>query len=185
MPKTLLARVIDRMCAVSGYVSAVLILLAMLVVCHGVLLRYVFGASTVWQTETTIYLVMFASFVGGAYGLRHGDHVRIDLVINMLPPRGQLVMKLVSAVLGTLFTILVTVVATNMWLHTLDVGAHSGTAWNPPLVYPHFILPLGMGLISLQYLMITGRLAHGLFTGATDVQEYVPAESSEGGGAGH
>lgn len=170
------------MCVASGYVSAVLILLAMLVVCYGVVLRYGFGASTVWQTEMTIYLLMFASFVGGAYGLRHGDHVRIDLVVNMMPPRGRLVMRLMAAVLATLFTIIVTVIATTMWLHTLEVGAHSGTAWNPPLVYPHLILPVGMALISLQYLMITGRLAHGVFTGATEVQEFVPAT---GGGAGH
>ena len=65
----LLLRYIERLSELAGYASAVLILASMLIVCYGVLLRYVFGASTVWQLELSTYFLMFAAFVGGAYGL--------------------------------------------------------------------------------------------------------------------
>jgi TRAP-type C4-dicarboxylate transport system permease small subunit len=33
---------------------------------HGVALRYLFGQPTIWQTEMSIYLLMFVAFVGAA-----------------------------------------------------------------------------------------------------------------------
>jgi TRAP-type C4-dicarboxylate transport system permease small subunit len=176
MAERLPARIVDRMSMAAGYLSAVLIIAAMLVVCYGVALRYVLGASTVWQTEMAIYLLMFAAFVGGAYGLRHGDHVRIDLVTNLMSARARIAVRFGAGILGTLFTATLAVIAAVMWRETVQHGIHSGTAWNPPLAYPHAILPLGMALISLQYLAVTARLGHALFTGARDVEEFVPAE---------
>lgn len=174
---SLLFRTADRLSTLTGYASAVLIIAAMLVVCYGVALRYLLGASTIWQTELTIYLLMFAAFVGGAYGLRHGDHVRIDLVVNLFPARGQLALRFAAAVLGLLFVLVVAVVSAAMWWETVQHGSHSGTAWNPPLVYPHFILPLGMSLIALQYLAIVAELGRALLTGAREAAGVEDAET--------
>ena len=41
-----------------------------------------------------------------------------------------------------------------MWWEATEAGWHSNTAWGPPLTYPYFILPFGMTLIALQYLVI-------------------------------
>jgi TRAP-type C4-dicarboxylate transport system permease small subunit len=150
----LLLRSIDRLSELAGYASAVLILASMLIVCWGVLLRYVFGASTVWQLELSTYFLMFAAFVGGAYGLRHGDHVNLSLVVDRLPEKAQLYVKLVASVLGFVFIVIVAAIAYFLWWETTQEGRTSGTAWNVPLTYPYFIVPLGMTLIALQYLVI-------------------------------
>jgi TRAP-type C4-dicarboxylate transport system permease small subunit len=150
----LLPRYIDRLSELAGYASAVLILVSMLIVCWGVLLRYVFGASTVWQLELSTYFLMFAAFVGGAYGLRHGDHVNLSLVVDRLPEKAQLYVKLVASVLGFVFIVIVAAIAYFLWWETTQEGRTSGTAWNVPLTYPYFIVPLGMTLIALQYLVI-------------------------------
>jgi TRAP-type C4-dicarboxylate transport system permease small subunit len=150
----LLPRYIDRLSELAGYSSAVLILVSMLIVCWGVLLRYVFGASTVWQLELSTYFLMFAAFVGGAYGLKHGDHVNLSLVVDRLPVKAQLYVKLVASVLGFVFIVIVAAIAYFLWWETTQEGRTSGTAWNVPLTYPYFIVPLGMTLIALQYLVI-------------------------------
>jgi C4-dicarboxylate transporter DctQ subunit len=147
-------RSIDRLSELAGYASAVLILASMLIVCWGVLLRYVFGASTVWQLELSTYFLMFAAFVGGAYGLRHGDHVNLSLVVDRLPEKAQPYVKLVASVLGFVFIVIVAAIAYFLWWETTQEGRTSGTAWNVPLTYPYFIVPLGMTLIALQYLVI-------------------------------
>ena len=150
----LLLRSIDRLSELAGYASAVLILASMLIVCYGVFLRYVLGASTVWQLELSTYFLMFSAFVGGAYGLRHGDHVNLSLIIDRLPEMTRLYVKLVASVLGLVFIAIVAVIAYFLWWETTEAGRTSGTAWNVPLTYPYLIVPLGMTLIALQYLVI-------------------------------
>jgi TRAP-type C4-dicarboxylate transport system permease small subunit len=145
---------IDRLSELAGYASAVLILASMLIVCYGVVLRYVFGASTVWQLELSTYFLMFAAFVGGAYGLKHGDHVNLSLIVERLPQKTQLYVRLLASVLGFLFVAIVAVIGYFLWWETTEAGRTSGTAWNVPLTYPYLIVPVGMTLIALQYLVI-------------------------------
>ena len=145
---------IGRLSELAGYASAVLILASMLIVCYGVVLRYVFGASTVWQLELSTYFLMFAAFVGGAYGLKHGDHVNLSLIVERLPQKTQLYVRLLASVLGFLFVAIVAVIGYFLWWETTEAGRTSGTAWNVPLTYPYLIVPLGMTLIALQYLVI-------------------------------
>jgi TRAP-type C4-dicarboxylate transport system permease small subunit len=166
-----LLRYINRLSELAGYASAVLILVSMLIVCYGVFLRYVLGASTVWQLELSTYFLMFAAFVGGAYGLRHGDHVNLSLIVNRLPAKAQLYVKLAASVLGFVFIAVVAVIAYFLWWETTEAGRTSGTAWNVPLTYPYFIVPLGMTLIALQYLVIVVELFQRIRTGDYRVDE--------------
>ncbi len=174
----LLLRYIGRLSELAGYMSAVLILASMLIVCYGVLLRYVFGASTVWQLELSTYFLMFAAFVGGAYGLRHGDHVNLSLIVDRLPAKAQLYVKLVASILGFVFIAIVAVIAYFLWWETAEAGRTSGTAWNVPLTYPYLIVPLGMTLIALQYLVIVVELIQRIRTGDYAADE---GEDLEGG----
>ena len=160
-----LLRYINRLSELAGYASAVLILISMLVVCYGVFLRYVLGASTVWQLELSTYFLMFAAFVGGAYGLRHGDHVNLSLIVDRLPAKAQLYVKLVASILGLVFIAIVAVIAYFLWWETAEAGRTSGTAWNVPLTYPYLIVPLGMTLIALQYLVIVVEFIQRIRTG--------------------
>ncbi len=156
---------IDRLSELSGYISAVLILASMLIVCYGVFLRYVLGASTVWQLELSTYFLMFAAFVGGAYGLRHGDHVNLSLVVDRLPEKTRLYVRLVASILGFVFIAIVALIACDLWWETTQAGRTSGTAWNVPLTYPYLIVPLGMTLIALQYLVIVVELFQQIRSG--------------------
>ena len=167
----LFLRYINRLSELAGYASAVLIRISMLVVCYGVFLRYVLGASTVWQLELSTYFLMFAAFVGGAYGLRHGDHVNLSLIVDRLPEKTRLYVKLVASILGFVFIAIVAVIAYFLWWETTEAGRTSGTAWNVPLTYPYLIVPLGMTLIALQYLVIVVELVQRIRTGDYTVDE--------------
>jgi C4-dicarboxylate transporter, DctQ subunit len=174
----MLLRYIDRLSELAGYASAVLILVSMLVVCYGVALRYVFGASTVWQLELSTYFLMFAAFVGGAYGLKHGDHVNLSLIVERLPGKTRLSVQLVASVMGLLFVAVVAVIGYVLWWETTQSGRTSGTAWNVPLTYPYLIVPLGMTLIALQYLVIVVQIIQQITPGGNSADE---GEDLEGG----
>lgn len=135
----------------AGYLSAVAMVLATLVMMHGVLTRYLFGSPTVWQTEVSIYLLIFVTFVGAAYGLKHHAHVGVDLLVERLAPRAQLAARLVTSLLalGVVFVVLWT--STVTWWEAVEAGFRSPTALRAPLSVVYAILPLGMLLVACQY----------------------------------
>lgn len=173
-------RLVDWLSEVAGYTSAVLVLAAALIVCYGVLLRYFLGASTVWQTELSIYFLIYATFVGAAYGLRHGDHVRVDLVVRRFPPVAREVAKLAAAVLGIGLAAVVAVLTYELWWHAVTTGRRSGTAWNPPLMFPYAILPLGMTLVVLQYVVIAVDTVRRIATGPAGDDDDAPGKGAGG-----
>lgn len=175
------SRYISLLSELAGYASGALILISMLVVCYGVVLRYVLGVSTVWQLELSTYLLMFAAFVGGAYGLKYGDHVKIDIVIDRLPERARLYARLLAAVLGFLFILVVALIAYVLWWDTAESGRTSGTAWNVSLTYPYLIVPLGMTLIALEYLVIIADIVRQIRSGRTGERPPDTSEGLEGG----
>lgn len=156
-----LIRCIDAVTEVCGYLSGLCIALATVTICYSVTVRAM-GYSTVWQTELTVYLLIFVTFVGGAYGLKHGSHVNVDLLVTRLPRRARLVVELVAVALSLVLILVVLVRGADMWLHATTQGWRSGSAWNPPLTVPYAVLPLGMALLTLQYLAMAWRRVQAL-----------------------
>ncbi len=152
----LLLRWVDRVSEATGYISGGCIMLATLVICYAVVMRAA-GQSTIWQTELAVYLLIFVTFVGGAYGLKHGAHVHLDLLDHRLSVRGRLVLQTVRAALSLVLIAVVAWYSLQMWWEATSQGFTSGTAWDPPLTYIYAILPVGMILIGLQYLVVIAR----------------------------
>jgi len=186
---------------VAGYLSAVAMVVATGVMMHGVLSRYLFGNPTVWQTEVSIYLLIFVTFFGAAYGLKHHAHVGVDLLVHRLPPRGQLIARLVTSVLALCLVLVVIWTSLFTWWEAYEEGFRSPTALRAPLSVVYAILPLGMALVACQFLAFIiegvqvlvrrGAAAEGaaLLTqsnpeiSSADGKAATPALSHRGGGA--
>jgi TRAP-type C4-dicarboxylate transport system permease small subunit len=147
-------RSINWLSECSGYISGIAILLASLIIVSQVVIRSIIGLPTIWQTELSVYLLMFAAFVGGAYGLKKDSHVGVDVITEKLPSRARSGLRIVTSFLSMVLTIIVAWKGWEMWWHATEQGWESESLWGPPLAYPYFILPLGMTLITLQYLTI-------------------------------
>lgn len=152
--KPAILRLIDWLSEASGYLSALAILLATIIIVYQVIIRYILGSSTVWQTQMAIYLILFTTFVGAAYGLKHDAHVGIDLIYQKLPTRGRALLKIITSFFSLLLTIITAWKAWEMWYQATTLGWKASTVWAVPLTYPYFILPLGMTLVSLQFIVI-------------------------------
>jgi len=150
---------------IAGYLSALALILATLAMMHGVLTRYLFGRPTVWQTEVSIYLLVFVTFVGAAYGLKHHAHVGVDLLVERLPLRAQLVTRVVTAVLALGVVVVVIWTSYGTWWEAVEGGFTSPTALRAPLSLVYGILPLGMLLVAFQYIAFVIEGIEGLLGG--------------------
>lgn len=152
----LIARGIDSWSELTGFACSIGIFAAGLIIVHEVIIRYM-KIPTIWQTELAIYLLMMATYVGAAYGLKHGGHIHIDIVIKLLPPKSQEVLLLVVAVLGLLISGAIAWYSWPMWWEAVEAGHHSASLWGPPLIFPYILLPLGMSFLTIQYLIHIAR----------------------------
>lgn len=149
----ILRTTVERLSDLAGYFSAFAILAATLVIVQQVVVRYVLGAPTIWQVESAIYLLMAATFIGAAYGLKENSHINIELVTGLLPPRAKQVLDLVTSILSMLFCAYLAWKGGVMWWEAYEGGWDSSSLWSVPLVYPYAILPIGMGLTAAQYVV--------------------------------
>jgi TRAP-type C4-dicarboxylate transport system permease small subunit len=131
--------------------ATLLIIAAMLVVCQMILLRYVFRLPTIWQTDFVVFSATASIFLGAPYVLMKGGHVGVDVIELMVQERTRAWLRVVSSVLGLLFC-LIMLAATWIQFHDAWAGnwRHS-SMWAPPLWVPLAALPLGFGLLCLQY----------------------------------
>jgi len=136
---------------VCGIVAAALIGMAILVVCQMVVLRYFLNASTIWQTEFVIFSLVGATFIGCPYVLKIKGHVNVDLLPNYLGQKGRYLLALIASSLGLLFCLLLTWKGYELFHEALVNGWTTDTIWALPLWIPYLPIPLGIGLLSLQY----------------------------------
>jgi TRAP-type C4-dicarboxylate transport system permease small subunit len=168
-----LVAAISRAC---GMFAAALIGSAILVVCQMVMMRYFLNASTVWQTEYVVFSLVAATFIGSPYVLLIRGHVNVDLLPHYLGQRGRHLLALLASAGGLLFCLVLTWTGYDLFHEALVNGWTTETVWQLPLWIPYLSLPLGIGLLALQYVadiiaLVTGQAmpfameAHSPFEG--------------------
>ncbi len=149
---------ISRIC---GVVAAILVGLAILVVCQMVFMRYVLGASTIWQTEFVIFSLVGSTLIGSPYVLLIKGHVNVDLLPVYLGEKGRYVMALIASTLALIFCVLLGVTGFEFFYEALTKGWRTDTVWSLPLWIPYIALPIGIGLLCLQYIADILAIATG------------------------
>jgi TRAP-type C4-dicarboxylate transport system permease small subunit len=147
------ARMIEGFNRAMYWLSAGAILLSSLILTYEVVMRYFLRIPTIWEVETAVYLGILATFLGAAYGLKDGAHINIDLVTRTLPAGVQRKLQAVTSVLSLLFCLYVAYKGWELFWEAYSKGWKSDSLWGPPLAIPYFFLPLGLTLLSLQFII--------------------------------
>ena len=147
---------------VAGVVAAVLIGLAVFVICEMVIVRYFMNVPTIWQIDVVTYSVVAATFVGSAYVLMTRGHVNVEILPLYLAPRARFWLALFTIVLSLGFCLALWILCTQYWYQAYSEGWRSNTVWRARLWIPYLSLPIGLGLLVLQYIaellcLLTGR----------------------------
>jgi TRAP-type mannitol/chloroaromatic compound transport system permease small subunit len=102
-----LADWIDDFIDLVGRTVSWIALILALVMGANVLLRYGFSLGRIWAQELEWHLLVPLTLFGMSYALRHGEHVRVDVLFASFNPRTKLVVDLIAAVLAMAFSVLV------------------------------------------------------------------------------
>jgi len=155
-------RVVTLISQICGIIAAGLIAAGVLVVCQMVFVRYVLNETTIWQTDFTTYCLVGATFIGSPYVLLTRGHVNVDVLPHYLNQRGRYWLALASILMSLAFCAVMTVLTFNFWHEAWTQKWVSDTMWRARLWIPYGTMPIGLGLITLQYAvdlisLVTGR----------------------------
>ena len=136
-----------------GVVAVLCLGAACAVVCQMVLIRYLIGTSTIWQTEFVTFSIVAATLMGSPYVLLKRGHVKVDLIPHYLPPYGRRLLALLASATAMAAC---GILAWSSWLYFYEAwtkGWVTESVWAPPLWIPLLPLPVGFGVLTLQYLV--------------------------------
>ncbi len=155
-------RVVAFLARAAGVIAAFLIGLAVLVICEMLVERYVLGRTTIWQIDVVTYCIVAATFIGSAYVLMTRGHVNVDIVPLFVRPPARYRLALATGLLAFCFCIVIFVLCTAYWYEAYTNRWLSNTVWRARLWIPYLSMPIGLGLLILQYLaelllLLTGR----------------------------
>ena len=139
---------LSRLC---GLAAGIMLVISVLVVCQMVALRYILVEQTIWQTEFVTYLLLSATFVGAPYLLLTKGHVNVDLVPLYLGRKARFGLALMASTLSLLFCILIAWLGFEFWLEAWTNEWYSDSMWEVRLWIPYMAMPIGFGVLSLQY----------------------------------
>lgn len=97
---------IERVVDVVGEATSWLALVIVALLATNVLLRYLFHTGSVWAQELEWHLLVPLVLFGTSYALRHGAHVRVDIVYGRFSKRAKVVVDLISALLAVAISVL-------------------------------------------------------------------------------
>ncbi len=139
-------RSIDHLAAAVIFLGAIALILLIGITGWQVWGRYVLNATPTWAERLGLLLILVVSLPIAAVGLREDFHLGISVLLELLPPKGQRVLKIINASI--------------MWLFGFAMAWHSWTlvagTWNRkipllgvPQAFQYLPLVLCGGLIML------------------------------------
>jgi TRAP-type mannitol/chloroaromatic compound transport system permease small subunit len=118
-----------------------------------VLLRYGFSIGSIWMQELEWHLLVPICLIGMSYALRHGEHVRVDILFASFSRRTRHAVDAFAAVLAMAFSALVIWLSLAYVAQSWSIG--EGTANPGGIDYRYVIkslIPIGFALLFLQSL---------------------------------
>jgi TRAP-type C4-dicarboxylate transport system permease small subunit len=153
--------VIRRVSQLCGIVAAGLIALGVLVVCQMVFIRFVLNQNTIWQTDFVTWSLVAATFIGSPYVLLTRGHVNVDVLPHYLSPGPRYWLALASALMAIAFCLTMAVLTFQFWHEAWTEKWVSDTMWRARLWIPYSSMPIGFGLLTVQYVVDIVKLVSG------------------------
>lgn len=142
-------------------VAAVTLLAMVALTTADIALRNLAGRGFAWANEVTEYALYVVTLLTAPWLLRRGQHVRLDLVLMVLPPRIAWLVEIVADVVGFAVSLVLVRYGLVMTMESARLGSLTIKA----LVFPEWWLlapmPACFLLVAVEFVFRLHRLATG------------------------
>lgn len=143
--------------AVTRALSAIFLISSVAINFANIVARYVFNWSFTWAIEIILFLMVGAVFTGCCAVAWENRHIRMDVLLRILPPRLAALLGLVSDLVMIAAAVVVVVFAYPV-ISDLAAFDERSAAANVPLAIPQALVPIGYGVMAI---LVAVRLLMG------------------------
>lgn len=156
-----LRKTFSRINLVCAILAAALLLFVAAIICFEVASRATTGSSRLWVIEVSEYSLLFITFLGAPYLLEKNMHVVLDIVYNNLQRRPKQVVQILNAAIGLFVCATLTIVGVMVVAEQFSIGVREVTVMRPESWWITAALPVGMFLMTVQFLDQIIRVIRG------------------------
>lgn len=172
VPLARLLLAINRAMLAFGMVA---LLAATLILTSSVVSRYFLHASTDWQDEASVFCLVGATFLCGAFLQSLRGHVGIEAIAGMLPAWVNCLRQALVDLMCTLFCAFFAWKSWTLFHEAWVDGQTTSSSWAPPLWIPYGLMATGMTLLTVQLALQT--------VASVNAMRAAPARRTEGAAA--
>ena len=110
--------------------------------------RYFLAVSLSWAEEAMLFLMIGCVFLGAGPVAWAGRHIRMDVVVSLLPRRVRMAFDLLSDLVTIATCVALAIFAWPVMTMLAELDQRSESA-NIPMVIPQAVLPIGLLLMAL------------------------------------
>lgn len=175
-------KIIDSISIWSGKTVRWLAMLLSLVVLYEIIARYVFNRPTIWAFDLAMMISSTMFLMGAAFIQQQKGHIRVDVIFNMLPPRGRAALDIVFFLLFFFpFTAVMvwwgSKIAYSAWIAE---EISNTSQWGEPVYHWRFVIPVAFALYLLQGLADFVRLIQSLIAAPEKKTGKIPVSGEVG-----
>lgn len=150
--------VLDR---VEEVLISIFLGVATLLVFAQVVARYAFNTGFTWASELVEYLFLWSVMIGTSYGVKHGVHLGVDILVTKFRPATRRLVILTAILISIIFTAGMCYLSVFYVLETYRMELITVDLQIPQWI-PYLALPFGFALITFRFLQVgwlvyTGR----------------------------
>jgi TRAP-type C4-dicarboxylate transport system permease small subunit len=166
-------KIIEAISTALSWLERSLIIILLGVMCTlaflQVILRNVFSFGFLWADPLLRYMVLWVGFLGAVLATREGKHFAVDFLNRFLSPRMLLIVKSFVNCFAAVVSILLMRAAFQFLFEAF--GGDEKDLFDLPRRMYFAIIPVGFGLIALQFTFNVIRHLHKLITRASEKPE--------------
>lgn len=141
----------DRVNDSLAFIAGVVIAISAIIVIYEVIMRYLIKRPTTWVNDVSEIFLVYCTFLGTAWVLRVGGHIKIDILIVLMKRRGQLIMGIIQDLLSLFFCVVFTYISwESFWDAVITQERTAGGLFSVPLWPVYIVIPLGAFLLCIQ-----------------------------------
>jgi len=144
--------IFDRTSNFLAFLAGVLLYFVLFGVLLTITLR-LFGSSLVWMFESTEFALLWITFLGTAWVLKIGGHVKMELLLTRVNPRPRALLNTITSVIAAIICLVVAWYGATVSWEYYQIGYRTYTEWRPFVAPVLVIIPVGFFFLFIQFLI--------------------------------
>ena len=144
-----IARVIERINYAAAIITGLLILIICILSSYEAIARTFFNSPTRWTSSISVFLMIFAIFLGSAYCFQKEGHIRIEIVLDRLKNRAKRYLLLTGYLVSLVAVLVLGWKGFELTSRSLALNWQTLTTIQVPIGYVNIAIPLGCLLMVL------------------------------------